>query len=435
MGGLLQLDAELERLPAGPLLVGFSGGLDSSVLLHALAHSPVARARGLRAIHVDHGLHRDSAHWATHCQAVCTQLGVPLQVVRVEVVPRGEGPEGAARNARWQAFRVHAGAAHILVLAHHRDDQAETVLLRLLRGAGPTGLSAMRPWCVREDGLRVWRPLLALPRECLRDYARQHALDWLDDPGNELPDYDRNLLRLEVMPRLRRRWPQLDATLAQVAGRMADAVELEHEAARRLLARAATPCANILLLPPLQAATRAQRWAALRLWLRTHGVSDAGAARLSRIERELIDAGIDADPCLPLGGRVLRRHRQTLHLLAAGADQPLRYRLEWDGLAPLTLPDGSVLALDPPPPQALALLVASRQGGERLRVHSPGPRRELRLLFQELGVPTWLRQRWPVLWQDGEPVAFADLVVAARFRRRLQALGCSLRFTPVDAPR
>src|SRR5690606_32810797 len=150
------------------------------------------------------------------------------------------------------------------------------------------------------------------------------------------------------------------------------------------------PCANILLLPPLQAATRAQRWAALRLWLRTHGVSDAGAARLSRIERELIDAGIDADPCLPLGGRVLRRHRQTLHLLAAGADQPLRYRLEWDGLAPLTLPDGSVLALDPPPPQALALLVASRQGGERLRVHSPGPRRELRLLFQELGVPTWL---------------------------------------------
>lgn len=431
----LQLDTALAVLPQGTLLAGFSGGLDSLALLHALALLPAARARGLRAIHVDHGLHADSRHWAEHCRQRCMALDVPLHVARVQVTDAGDGPEAAARRARWQAFRAQAGDDDILVLAQHRDDQAETVLLRLLRGAGPSGLSAMRSWSERRDGLRVWRPLLATPRAELHSHAQQHDLHWLDDPSNASADYDRNHLRLQVLPLLRQRWPRLDATLAQTAQRMADAQALEHDAAARLLAQATTLCDDMLALSPLQAATRPQRWAALRAWLTRHGITDIGAARLAQIDREVIAAAVDADPRLPLADHVLRRYRRHLYVLPADADRPLDYRCDWDGLAPLSLPDGSLLQLDPAPSSALALTVGSRRGGERLRVHDAGPRRDLRLLFQELGVPTWQRRRWPLIVQDGEVVAFADLVLAEGFARQLAALNCQLRFTPAGHAR
>lgn len=428
-----RLDTALAGLPEGGVLVGYSGGLDSHVLLHALAHSPVARARGLRAVHVDHGLHPDSPRWAEHCRAVCAVLDVLLHVAHVQVIPDGDGPEAAARRARWRAYREHAAHDDIIALAQHRDDQAETVLLRLLRGAGPAGLAAMRPWSERDDGLRVWRPLLSTPRDTLRRYADRHGLSWLDDPSNASLDFDRNHLRLEALPLLRRRWPRIDAVLAQAADLMADARALEHDVAARLLAQAATLRGDMLALPPLQAASRPQRWAALRLWLSRHGIVDTGATRLARIDRELIDAAIDADPRLVLGEKVLRRYRRHVYLLAAEADQPLAYRFDWDGLAPLSLPDGSSLRLDPAPSAPLALTVASRRGGERLRVRDNGPRRELRLLFQELAVPTWQRTRWPLLWLGEETVAFADLALAGDFARRLDALGSTLRFDPADA--
>jgi tRNA(Ile)-lysidine synthase len=425
----------LAGLPAGRLLVGFSGGMDSTVLLHALAALPEARARDLRAIHVDHGLQPDSRRWAEHCAGVCAGLGIPILVQRVQVTVEGEGPEGAARRARWQAFREQAGHDDIIVLAHHRDDQAETVLLRLLRGAGPTGLAAMRMWSERDDGLRVWRPLLATPRAGLERHARHAGLAWLDDPGNATGEYDRNHLRHDILPALRPRWPQVDAVLAQAAERMADAQALELAVAGQWLARATTLRPEVLALAPLSDAPRPQRWATLRLWLQRLGVPDTGAARLAQIDREVIGAAIDADPRLLLGTHVLRRFQGHLHLLQAGADSPLEYRIDWDGRGVLALPDGSRLALDPPPVQPLPLRVSSRRGGERLRVHEQGPRRELRLLFQELRVPTWERARWPVIWQAGEAVAFADVVLAGAFARQLEAQGMSLRFTPAGAPR
>lgn len=423
-----RIDASLAKLPAGALVVGFSGGSDSTVLLHLLAHAPAARARGLRALHVDHGLHADSARWAAHCRAVCAKLGVTLAVATVRVDAAGDGPEAAARRARWQAYAEQVGDAEILVLAHHRDDQAETVLLRLLRGAGARGLSAMRPFA-RRRGLRVWRPLLATPRAALRDYAAAHGLQWLEDPANVEFRYDRSYLRTEVMPRLRVRWPQADRAIAQTAERMADARMLERDAGAVLLAQAATIEARRLAWPPLAAAKRSLRWATLRLWLRRAGLGDVGAARLARIDAELIGAGVDADPRLVIGGKALRRYREHLYLLDADADAALDYRIDWNGRAPLALPDGiGTLAIEPATAVDLPLVVASRRGGERLRLHPGGPSRELKHLLQEQGVPPWLRARWPVLWLDGEPAGFADLLLDVRLRARLDALGARLRF-------
>jgi len=220
----------------GPLTVGFSGGLDSSVLLHRLAHDPALRTRGLSALHVHHGLYPDADLWQQHCVDLCAQWQVPLACIRVEVQRHsGNGLEAAARDARHAAFAGALPAGGILTLAQHQDDQAETVLLRALRGSGVDGLAAMRPWRAFADGW-LWRPLLALPRARLLDYARAHGLRWIEDSSNRDLQFDRNWLRREIMPKLSARWPHAAARLAHVAALQGEALELLDAETRSVLA-------------------------------------------------------------------------------------------------------------------------------------------------------------------------------------------------------
>jgi tRNA(Ile)-lysidine synthase len=201
------LQRHLAQAPAGPIAVAFSGGMDSSVLLHALAQIPAARARGLRAIHVDHGLHVDSRRWSAHCEAFAHALDVPLVVHAVSVERKtGSGLEDAARTARFGAFARLLLPGEILALAQHRDDQAETILLKLLRGAGPEGLGGMRTLRQFAHG-NLWRPLLEMSRHTLIEYARQHDLRWIEDPSNADTRLRRNFLRREILPRLSEHWP------------------------------------------------------------------------------------------------------------------------------------------------------------------------------------------------------------------------------------
>ena len=187
------------------VLVGFSGGLDSTVLLRLLAGDADIRRHGLRAIHVHHGLHADADAWAAHCRRTCDALDVPLSIVHVDVDrASGLGLEGAARATRHRAFEEGLRDDEILALAHHRDDQAETFLLRALRGSGVDGLAAMRPWRAYANGW-LWRPLLDVPRDALQAHATAHGLAWIEDASNGDPRFDRNFLRNEVMPLLRQR--------------------------------------------------------------------------------------------------------------------------------------------------------------------------------------------------------------------------------------
>ncbi len=429
------VDALADHRPDARLVVAFSGGLDSTVLLHWLASQPTVRERGLRAVHIDHQLQADSAHWAAHCRQQCTALGIALEVIPVEVNHDGSGPEAAARRARWRAFEQGIDAdSEVLALAHHQDDQAETLLLRLFRGAGPAGLAAMHRWSVRRSGLRIWRPLLDLPRQTLSNWAREQRLTWIEDPSNQSQQFDRNHLRHAVMPGLRERWPNLDRSLDHVARRQADAFALERLAAEQLLAQAATGDRHRLQLAPLRAAPRQARWAALRHWLSAHGARDLGGNRLQRIDDELIGAGADATPRIELGRCLLRRHRDLLYVLPTGSDGALSYRLAWDGLAPLRLPeDVGTLSIEPTPGQPLALTVASRRRGESLRLRVGGPRRKLKHLLQESAVEPWLRDRWPVLWLDDEPAGFADVLIDVRLAEVLQGRAVRLRSaTPAE---
>lgn len=419
------LRAALADWPRGGLLVALSGGPDSTALLHALAAQPEARARGLRALHVDHGLHAASAEWAAQARATCRQLGVDFELRNVLVDRRGSGLEAAAREARRRALREVQREGEVVVMAHHAGDQAETLLWRLARGAGPEGLAAMRP--LRRFG-RGWlaRPWLGLPHDAILRYLEQHALRAIADPANADLRHDRNYLRHTVLPALRQRWPHADAALARSADLLAGAARLLRAQARQRLARWRGLDPATLRVEPLAAAAAALRGAVLREWLLDLGLAPPGARALATIEQELLRARRDAAPRVRWPGAELRRHRGWLHAMAPLPAPPRDYALAWDGRAPLRLPGGlGWLRLEGAPLPGPAR-VAPRRGGERIRLAPGGPQRELKHVLQELGVPPWQRARLPLLWRDQTLLAAGDLACDHAFR----AGGARLRWLP-----
>jgi tRNA(Ile)-lysidine synthase len=424
-------------LPEAPLLVGFSGGLDSTVLLHVLAGDARARARGLRAIHVHHGLHPAADTWADHCFRVCEALGVPLRVAKVDVpLDGGLGLEAAAREARHSAFASELHAGETLVLAHHQDDQAETVLLRLLRASGSGGLSAMAS--SRDFGpAKLWRPLLGIARASLLSHARSHGLGWIEDPGNAELRHDRNFLRHRVRPLLEERWPGAGAALARSAELLAEDAELlAEEAARRLLAARSEDPAT-LRTQPLLALSPAWRARVLRHWLNALELPLPPGRAFARIDAELLGSRHDAQPELQWAGLRLQRWRGLLHVEREQPALARDFQCHWSGQARLELPGGDSLELlsdcgQPLLPDKLApLTVGARQGGERIRLAGRGHSHALKDCLQRAGLPPWLRRRLPLLRApDDELLAAGDAVFSARWQREVAAQGVSLRWRP-----
>ena len=423
---LAALAAGVAALPPGALWAGFSGGLDSSVLLHALAHLPAARERGLVALHVDHGSSEQSAHWAEHCRAFADNLGIETHIAKANVQGIAEyGLEGAWRRARYAAFEEALPEPSVLALAQHRDDQVETLLLRLLHGAGSEGLAAMRVWRpLRNDGNRyLWRPLLDAPRTALHDYAHTHRLVPIDDPANHDPRHARVRLRQTVLPALREAFPDADARIAAAATRLRwEAQVLREGAVRFILQHCDTPDpkradaslpGNALAQLPL-----AMLREVMSYWLDLRGLPRPPAAIWLRIVPELIEAAADAQANLHWRGAQLRRHRGRIHALAP-LDETPSFVLEWDGLAPLNLPHGlGALALDPAPAQPQCWQVRSRAGGERIRI--AGVNRSLKHVMQEAAVPPWQRGRLPLLFDaDGHLLAVGNRWRSDRFNARL----------------
>jgi tRNA(Ile)-lysidine synthase len=405
-------------------LVALSGGLDSSVLLHLLAHSPL-RSNGLRAIHVHHGLHPDADKWAAHCESLCASLDVPLTVARVEVRNNGDGPEAAARAARHAAFERELRDGEILALAHHRDDQAETFLLRALRGSGPDGLGAMRPWRAFGRGW-LWRPLLAQPREALREYATAHELRWIEDPSNADERFDRNFLRNRVMPLLRERWPHADASLARSAalsGEVADAfARIDDAMLDAIAADDHLPCDALRALP-VDARARL-----LRRWTAHLGLPPLPADGIRRIESELLPAAEDRIPHYDWSDARIVQWRGRLHAIRQDDKWPVDWLSEWDGSSPLPLPDGSTLALEGTSRFDATVQVRTRVGGERIVL--PGRRHShaLKHVLQERGLPPWERARLPLLFAaDGTLLAAGTEILAAPFADWLDRHGARLR--------
>ena len=422
--------SDLTRRPGAALLVGLSGGLDSIVLLHLLATSPVIRARGLRALHVHHGLHLDAGAWADHCQRACDQLGVPLATVRTLVErDSGHGLEAAARQARHEAFASELGHDEVLALAHHRDDQAETFLLRALRASGPDGLGAMRTWRRFGRGW-LWRPLLDLPRSELLAHAGHHGLRWIEDPSNADTELDRNFLRHRVLPLLRERWPHAEAAFARSAALSAEAVELLDAGDALALAAARGADPNTMDVDALLGLPAARRARVLRRWIGELGLPPLSSEGIDHIESDLLHAAADAEAEFAWSDAVIRRWRSRLHADAKHPPLPSTWHASWDGRSPLVLPAGARLVLQGAPGFDAPVRVHARQGGERITLPGRAHSHALKHVLQDLGVPPWERERMPLLSSDdGELLAAADLAYSARFDAWLRGHDACLAWT------
>jgi tRNA(Ile)-lysidine synthase len=396
--------------------VAFSGGADSTALLAALAQLKRPPLR-LRALHVDHRLHPHSSSWAAHCRRVARALGVPLRVRTAKVArARGESLEAAARAARYGLLATALAPDEALLTAHHQDDQLETVLLQLLRGAGVAGIAAMPALAAFARG-RLVRPLLPWSRAELTAWVRSQGLEWIEDPGNSELRLDRNYLRARVLPLIRERWPAAAATVTRAARHAAEAQRLLDAVGAADAARASfgamLSAQRLRTLPP------ERRRNALRFWITAAGHLAPPASRLEEIAGPLLQARADAQPCVRWEGALLQRQADLLSLRAAPGTTARLEEVSWPWRRRRTcaLPgSGGKLTLkrDARGPLDLdalpaTLTIRARRGGERLRPVRAGPRRALKSLLQEGRVPVAERARLPLIFAAETLIAVAGL--------------------------
>lgn len=409
----------LRRLPpAQRYLVAFSGGCDSCVLLHALVVLRGQLTAPVAAVHVDHGLQSGSEAWLQRCEAQCAAWQVPFVGRRVNARARaGESGEAAARKARYDAMRALMQAGDVLLTAHHRDDQAETFLLQLLRGAGPRGLAAM-PECTPFGSGYLARPLLGFTRDEICAYASRAGLHWIDDPSNFDTVFDRNYLRNEVMPRLRQRWPAAGRVIARAATHQAESVQLLDALAE--IDAAQTGAGEALSVTALQTLSGARARNLLRWWIRGRGLPVPDATRLSRILDEVAGARVDAEPCVRWQGAEARRYRDGLFVLAPPTPIPAA-ALPWEPHSELVVPGlgilNAVLAPGGLSPEVCEAGLTVRFGvaGERCRPTGHAHHQTLKKLWQQAGVPPWVRERTPLLYVEGRLAAVAGRWICAEF--------------------
>ncbi len=400
-------------------VLAYSGGLDSQVLLHLLHQHD----QPLRAIYIDHGLQAESVRWAQHCAEQCRQRGIPFQSISVKAHPeKGESPEAAARAARYAALAKHITEGVCLVTAQHLDDQSETVLLQLLRGAGAAGLAAMPVINAFAGGWHC-RPLLATSREAIQHYADEQQLQWVEDPSNQLQHYDRNYLRHSVLPEMRQRWPAVDKTLGQFAEQQAENSRLldtlaELDSVGRLLGD------NSLDIEQLRELDEARLRNLLRFWLRVQHYPMPSRAVLQQIVSQMTGHTHDTHLCVSWADVEVRRFRDRLYTLKQ-TTHDARQVFDWHGKGVLQLDSiGQQLFLETTQssdaiPYVIdterlgqSLRVGFRQGGERIQPAGRQGHRDLKSLFQEAGIPSWQRDRIPLLYAGDQLVAVVGYWVA-----------------------
>jgi tRNA(Ile)-lysidine synthase len=432
------VERELGRLipgwPDARLCVALSGGVDSAALLQA-CHRIRARqpAVSLRAIHVAHGLQPAAADWPAICAALCARRDVPFETIDLQLVPPpGASVEAAARDARYAALQSRLAPGEALLTAHHQDDQLETVLLQLFRGAGLAGLAAMPASAPLGHGLLL-RPLLGVTRAEIDAYARAAGLGRIEDPTNLSPRFDRGLLRRDVIPVLRARWPSVARTVSRTARHAATAQELLDDLAAIDAADGIE--VDRLLVARCLALPRDRQANLLRWWLQSCGLGMPSEARLNSILDDLLPARAGAEPVVTWPTGEVRRHRGWLHAM-----RPLEpvvrkawilaveKTLEAEGVGSIALVAGTgcgFSALRYPGPFELRV----REGGERLLPAGQRVEKSVTRLLREAGTEPWLRDRIPLIYSQGSLLAVGEEWIAAGAVAAAGEPGLAVRWT------
>ncbi|MEM7401772.1 MAG: tRNA lysidine(34) synthetase TilS [Pseudomonadota bacterium] len=381
--------------------IAFSGGLDSTVLLHTMHATELP----IHAVYVNHHLQKENDDWQHHCGQQCERWNIPFTVLHAEIKqqPR-QSLEELARNARYELLTGLLGLNDALVTAHHQDDVAETILLQLLRGAGPQGLAGM-PECKQLKMGLLLRPLLTISRKQINDYASEHHLDWIEDPSNQDNHFDRNFLRNDVIPKLCSRWPSAQQSIARSAQLHAEVSNCLNELADIDLQQASTEQTKILNIAALQVLSRERLSNVLRYWIRAHQMRVPSRKILQHVIKDIVEKQeIETSPMQSWKEGEIRRYQNQLYLLQPLSphdpyqeicwkiDQPLYIESLGRTLMPEEL-NAMVL-----PTEVKELMVRFRQGGERLKPIGQKQHRSLKKLLNDAEVPPWMRDRIPLLY-------------------------------------
>ena len=403
------------------IYIGYSGGVDSHVLLHLCAS--ITRLKdSITAVYVHHGLHAEAESWAKHCEKTAESLGVNFIVLRVNAVAiQRESPEEAARNARYTALKSLIGVDDVLMIAQHRDDQLETVLLQLFRGGGLRGLSAMPEIMAFGQGM-ILRPLLNVSKFAIDDYARVHALSWVDDPSNLSHDYDRNFLRNAVLPLLKQRWPACDKTVARSGRHCADAQVVISALAEELFRQVFNIADKTLCISQLKSYKITQQQLVIREWFQTLNLKMPAQAFVERLQSEVLSAREDSDPVLSGQGYSVRRYRDKLYCLKQVAPEIVLDSIWPAGQTSIRVSDYQTLSFVPSSVgicreqwQNAMIAVKARRGGEKMCLPGRKGHHALKKLFQEAGIPTWERESIPLIYLDDKLAAVGNLWISADF--------------------
>lgn len=430
-----KLDYLLKQSPSSARFwVAYSGGLDSQVLLHAL--SRILPKERLRTIHVNHGLHVDSTKWAAICRHTCEKLDIFCDIIPIDAHPKlGESPEAYARVARYNAMAQRIPSGDFLLTAHHRNDQAETLLLQLLRGSGLKGLISM-PFCQTFAKAHLMRPLLDFTRSELNEYAKEHQLTWIEDDSNMDLRFNRNFIRHQVLPLIQQRWPRADKTIARTIANLAEAHSLLDELAHQDRSMVQGPIPNILVISSLLKLSTMRRNNVLRYWFKQLHFSLPSQKQLQQVDI-LLKARMDASPRVNWGNVQLRRYRDYIYAFTLLENEKL-FNIgftTWKLDQTIVLPTLDQLTSKQVLGAGLLLKerqvdVTFRRGGERFYASSHQGSHPLKKLFQEWGVPPWERNKIPLIYYQKKLVAVAGYDIDPRFAAKQNELGFVIQFVP-----
>jgi len=393
--------------PSKHFLIAYSGGLDSHVLLHLLSQARSTNPSiSLRSLYIDHGLQAESIDWATHCQTIADSFNIDHHTIHLNLQPQaGESVEAVAREARYQAFSDTLNADEILLTAQHQDDQAETLLLQLMRGAGLDGLSAM-PYQKTSKGYTHIRPLLDLTRKQLEAYANKFQLDFITDPSNTDTRFDRNFLRQEIFPSLQERWPTIANTLMRSASHLAESRALLEDYIQQDMPTFRGTRPNTLSIQALHTASADKQKAVVRYWINEHGFPTPSSRKLAHLFSDVINTKPDASPLLEWKNTQIRRFQDDLHIMSPLKELSENLSFAWNIRQELHIPD---LAITLPPSslgdleeillkENIPVTVRFRQGGERIKAHRQAHSQSVKKLLQAANIPPWERSRIPMIY-------------------------------------
>lgn len=417
--------------PENHLIVALSGGVDSVVLLDLLAALSGKMQFTLSAVHVNHGISVNADKWGKFCCGLCRTLDIPLKIIRLKIGREpGVSLEAAARDARYQVFGKLK--ADYVVLAQHLDDQAETLLLQLLRGAGAKGLGAMPVVRKQSSGIRkqasdpaprILRPLLEVPRSEIETYARNNQLHWITDESNADVSFDRNYLRHEIFPVLEKRFPSYRTTFLRTSRHLAEASSLLDE-----LAEADSNNCSVsgkLQVEGLRKLDYPRAKNLLRHTLAQQGVTLPSTVKLEEILRQLLSSRPDAKLHIAFGNTEIRCFKGVLHVRPLATPAATEWQLAWYGEKQLVIadPDGTIsfsqrksAGINLPRLMEKPVTIRLRQGGERLRPDCKRPRRSLKNLLQEAGLPPWEREVLPLLFSGEHLVWVPGIGIDCEFQ-------------------